>query len=117
MLRLMCLFCICLVTISMFCQSASNYQVATITAVKPHQPAGDSERNAGGYEVSLKAGNTIYVVLYTPPQGADTVKYAAGRDVLVLVGKKTITYNNILGESIEVPIISQKPAAEAKQSK
>jgi hypothetical protein len=39
-----------------------------------------------------------------------------GRQLLVLVGKKTIEYNDILGQSLEVPIISQKPAADAKQT-
>ena len=33
--------------------------------------------------------------------GTGTVKYAAGRELLVLVGEKTIRYNNILGQSLE----------------
>jgi hypothetical protein len=60
-------------------------------------------------------GNTIYVVLYTPPLGEETVKYSAGRDLLV--GKRTIRYNDILGQSFEVPIESQKPAAKPAPSK
>ena len=64
----------------------------------------------------VKVGDTIYVELYTPPQGEETVKYSAGRDLLVLVGKRTIRYNDILGQSFEVPIESQKPAAKPKQS-
>jgi len=35
----------------------------------------------------------------------------------VLVGKNTITYNDMLGRSLQVPIESQRPAAEPKQSK
>jgi hypothetical protein len=66
--------------------------------------------------VAVKVGGTIYVVLYTPPLGEETVKYSAGRDLLVLVGKRTIRYNDILGQSFEVPIESQKPAAKPKQS-
>jgi len=61
-------------------------------------------------------GDTIYFVLYTPPLGEETVKYSAGRDLLVLVGKRTIRYNDILGQSFEVSIESQKPAAKPKQS-
>jgi len=45
------------------------------------------------------------------------VKYAAGRELLVLVGKGTIRYNDILGQSFEVPIESQKPAAQPQQAK
>jgi hypothetical protein len=57
------------------------------------------------------------VVLYTPALGENTVKYAAGRDLLVLVGKDTITSNDILGRSFAVPIESRRPAAKANQYK
>ena len=115
MLRLLGLVCIFLTTLPVFCQSTSKYQVGTITEVKVHQAAGASD--AASYDVSVKVGDTIYVVLYTPALGEDTVKYAAGRDLLVLVGKNAITYNDILGRSFAVPIESQKPAANLKQSK
>jgi len=93
-------------------QSASKYQLATITDVKIHQIAekvGTSD--AASYDVSLKVGGMIYVVLYTPPLRETTVQYAAGRDVLVLVGKNTIRYNDLLGRSFEAPIESERPAA------
>jgi hypothetical protein len=104
-------------TFPAFCQSTSKYQVGTITEVKVHQAAGSGASDAASYDVSLKVGDTIYVVLYTPPLGEETVKYSAGRDLLVLVGKRTIRYNDILDQSFEVPIESQKPAAKPKQSK
>jgi len=113
MLRLMCLISICLMTFVTLCKSASKYQVATIIAVKAHQPDNHSS-DVASYDVSLKVGNTVYVVLYTPPLGMNTVKYAAGRDLLVLVGKTTITYNDMLGQSLAVPILSQAPASNAK---
>jgi len=115
MLRLVGLVCIFLTTFPAFCQSTSKYQVGTITEVKVHQSAGASD--AASYDVSVKVGDTIYLVLYTPALGEGTVKYAAGRDLLVLVGKNTITYNDILGRSFAVPIESQKPAANLTQSK
>jgi hypothetical protein len=104
-------------TLSAFGQSASKYQVGTITEVKSHQDAGGGTANAASYDVSVKVDDTIYVVLYTPPLGQETVKYAAGRELLVLVGKSTIRYNDILGQSFEVPIESQKSAAKAKPDK
>ena len=108
MLKLICVTCICLASFSAFSQSA-KYEVATITDVKTHQDGGS---DIVRYDVSLKVGGTIYVVLYTPPFGMNTVKYAAGRELLVLVGKKAITYNDILGQSQEVPILSQRPATK-----
>jgi len=116
MLRLMCVICICLMTFPTFCESASEYQVATIADVKTHQ-AGGGASDVVSYDVSVKVADTIYVTLYTPPSGENTVKYAAGRELLVLVGEKTIRYNDILGQSFEVPIVSRKPATNAKQSK
>jgi len=117
MLRLLGPFLVFLTLLPAFGQSTSKYQVGTITEVKAHQSAGSGTSDAASYDVSVKVGDTIYVVFYTPALGEDTVKYAAGRDLLVLVGKNTITYNDILGRSFAVPIESQKPAANLKRSK
>jgi len=116
MLRLVSLLCILLTVFPAFGQSTSKYQVGTITDVKVHQPVGSSASDATNYDVSVKVGGIIYVVLYTPPLGQETVKYAAGRDLLVLVGKRTIRYNDILGQSFDVPIESQESGAGPRQS-
>ena len=116
MLRLVGLVCTFLAVLPAFGQPASRYQVGTITEVKLHQTAGSRDSDAASYDVSVKVGDTIYVVLYTPPLGEQTVKYSAGRDLLVLVGKRTIRYNDILGQSFDVPIESRKAAAKSKPS-
>jgi hypothetical protein len=113
MLKFKCLISICLLSFATLCQCASKYQVATITAVKAHQRASDAS-DAVSYDVTIKVGNTVYVVLYKPALGMNTVKYAAGRELLVLVGKTTITYNDILGQSLEVPILSQAQVKDVK---
>jgi hypothetical protein len=117
MLRRVGLFSVFFTMVSAFGQSTSKYQVGTITEVKAHQAAGSGSADASSYDVSVKVGDTIYVVLYTSALGEDTVKYAAGRDLLVLVGKDNLTYNDILGRSFKVPIESQKRTAKTKQSK
>jgi len=104
-----------LFTLSAVCQSTSKYQVATILDVKPHQQSEARASDFTSYDVTVRIGNTIYVALYTPRVGEDDAKYAAGRDLLVQVGKQTITYNDILGHSYEVPIESQKPAPPPKK--
>jgi hypothetical protein len=88
-----------------------------ITEVKARQVAGDSASDPTSYDVSVKVGDTIYVVLYTQPLGEIPAKYATGHELLVLVGKSTITYNDILGRSLQVPIESQRPVTEPKQSR
>ena len=108
----------CAVALSTFSQTPAKYEVATILDIKPHEPAGDNSSPAGArYDVSLKVADTIYLVLYTDTLGANTVKYAAGREGLVHVGKKTILFNDMLGRSQEVPIIGQKPATTVSQGK
>jgi hypothetical protein len=118
MLKLVGVFCICFAAFPAFCQSASKWQVGTITEVKIHQAAEKTgASDATSYDVSVKVGGTIYVVLYTPPLREETVKYAAGRDLLVLVGKSTIRYNDMLGQSYDVPIESQRAGANLRAAK
>jgi hypothetical protein len=115
MSKLMPVILLWLAALPAFGQSASTYQVGTITAVKPHQSAVETGSDAVSYDVSLRVGDTIYQLVYTPPLGASSIKYAAGRNLLVLVGENTIRYNNIAGESFEVPIVSRESANDGKQ--
>jgi hypothetical protein len=118
MLKSLFLIIICAVALPAFCEPSAKYEVATILDVKPHQSASDGSSSAvASYDVSVKVAGTIYLVLYTDTLGTSTVMYAAGRQLLVHVGKNTITYNDILGRSQEVPIISQRPAKTTGQPK
>jgi hypothetical protein len=117
MRKLIAVIALCLLTFPALCQSTSKYQIGLITEVKPRQAAGDGASDPSSYDVSVKVGDTIYLVLYTQPLGEIPAKYATGRELLVLVGKNTITYNDMLGRSLQVPIESQRPAAEHKDSK
>jgi hypothetical protein len=108
---------VCLATLPALCQSTSKYQVATITDVKPHELVDGSSGEAASYDISVKVGDTIYVVLYTTPPGDLAPEYAAGREILVLVGKDAITYNDILGRSFQVPIETRRPATDPKHTK
>ena len=117
MQRLMVVVTLCLLTLAALGQSTSKYQVGMITEVKARQVAGDSASDPTSYDVTVKVGDTIYVVLYTQPLGEIPAKYATGHELLVLVGKSTITYNDILGRSLQVPIESQRPVTEPKQSR
>ena len=117
MLRLVSILCILLAAFPALCQSAAKYQVGTITEVRSHQNAEVGASDAVGYDVSVKVGDTIYTVLYTPTLGEQTVKYIAGRDLVVLVSDTTIQYIDILGQSHELWIESRTPAANPQGSK
>src|SRR5215475_1062277 len=116
MLRRLAVICFCLLTLPALCGPGAKYEVATILEVKPHQTAGENS-DVPSYEISAQVGNTIYVALYSDSLGTSTVKYAAGRELLVHLEKTTVTYNDILGQSHTLPIISQKSATKAKQTK
>jgi len=99
----------------MLAQSSSSsltYQPATITAVKPQPSAGNSHLDDALYEVSVKVEQTLYVVVTKSPSPSGIIQYAVGREVLVKVGDDTITWNDIMGESHEVPIISRTPITD-----
>ena len=96
--------------------TASRYQLATITQVKPYQSGGTPAPGEAVYEVSVKVNGTTYVVLTKSPSGDSTILYAIGRDILVTVGENTIIWNDILGQSHEVPIMSRGPIGDSSKS-
>jgi hypothetical protein len=104
---------VCLLAVAAFSNTA-GYQGATITAVGPHQDAIGAD--SASYDVSLRIDDTMYAVSYTPPFGAHTVRYVAGRDVLVLVGEKTIIFNDPLGTRFELPILSRTTITQPSRS-
>ena len=106
--RRFCALFVCLVTLPVFCQApAPSPQVATITAVtlRPKK-AENSDRPQ--YDVSLKVGDTVYVVLYAP-SGPTTVEYSVGMNVVVQVGSESIKFTK-LGRTSEVPILRRETA-------
>jgi len=92
-----------LATLLAFGQHSSDFERGTIVAVVQDS----SSRDVGSvrYDVSVQIRNTIYTVLYTPPNGAKSVEYATGIDFLFLVGKNTLTFQSNLTGSTELPIL------------
>jgi hypothetical protein len=82
-----------------------KYQPGTILSVEPHQNASsDSSSAATQYDVSVQIEDTVYVVLYTPRVGSNTVEYAAGIERLFSVGKESLRYPDRFG-NMELPIL------------
>ncbi len=89
--------------------SPPKYQPGTVMEVRPHQyTTGEQDRDTDRYDVSVKVGNTIYVVLYTPPNRAKGVEYASGLSILVLVGTDTLTFNSKLSGTTKAPILRRE---------
>ena len=108
--------CMPMLVLAQTSATTSEYQPATIIAVNPHPSAGNSNPDDALYEVSVKVNQTLYVVVTKSPPPSGTIQYAVGREVLVRVVDNTITWNDILGQSHEVPIISRGPFASSVKS-
>lgn len=89
-------------------QASPQYQRGTIMAVQRHVSAPGETTNSAQYDVTVQVGNVKYVVLYTPPNGANSVEYAAGLDLLVRVGDNTLTFPSKLSGTTEVPILRRE---------
>ena len=86
-----------------------KYQLGTITAVTSHQSApNEAASDLVRYDVSVKIGNTVFVVLYTPPHGANSVEYSTGMNKLFAVGTDILTFNSRLSGTTEVPILRRE---------
>jgi hypothetical protein len=92
------------------CQTpAAKYQPGTIMAVTRHQStSAEGDSGIARYDVSIKVGNTLYVGLYTPPDGSNQVEYSAGIERLVSVGTDTLTLPSSRGGTVEVPILRRE---------
>jgi hypothetical protein len=69
---------------------------------------GQAESDLVQYDVSIRVENTIYVVLYTPPNGSKSVEYSPGIQRLFSVGSDKLTFNSMLGVKTEAPILRRE---------
>ena len=109
--RVLLVVALLLVSVATFGQ-AKQYQTGAITEVKVHQRA--SDKDAKTYDVSVKVGNKIYVVLFTPPAGSDVIEYKVGQETTVLVDGKNLNANDLTGKTWKLPILSQREVSEKK---
>jgi hypothetical protein len=73
------------------CQTGSSkYEPGTILAVERHQAAA-SDNDTTRYDVTVRIGDAVYVVLFTPAYGSNTVEFSEGLELLFSVGKDTLT--------------------------
>ena len=87
-------------------QTSAPYQIGTVMEVEDHQPTAQ-EDSTKRYDISVKVGKTLYVVLYTPQHGSDAAEYKTGLDFPVQVDGRTLRFNDALGRPVAVPILSQ----------
>jgi hypothetical protein len=74
------------------CQTNSpKYEPGTIVAVDRHheEPSGAYEQSAR-YDVTVQIGDTLYVALFKPTYGSNSVEYSPGLEFLFSVGKDAL---------------------------
>lgn len=110
MLKDMGVILICISALASFGQTSSaKYQPGTITAVAVHQNRrGEPSEDATRYDVSVKIRNVVYVVLYSPLAGDNSVEYYRGMEMLFLVGSGTLSFNSKTSGKIEMPILRRE---------
>jgi hypothetical protein len=89
-------------------ETTSNYERGTVMAVVRH---GTESSEPVQYDVSIQIRDKLYIVLYTPPSGSNSVEYAPGLDFLFLVGKNTLTFPSKVTGTTQVPILRTETIA------
>lgn len=103
---------ILVIALPLFSQApATKWTVGTVMAVKPHvATAGEAATSDPRFDITVRVGRTDYVVLYTQRPGTADVEYSLGRDAPVVVGPKTLTFVDKVGNQRQLPILSRKAA-------
>ena len=112
----MLFLCLPILVLAQNSATSSQYHPATILHVQPHQSGDTPALGEAVYEVSVKVNGITYVVLTKAPLSDPAILYASGRQLLVQIGESTITWNDILGQSHNSPIISRSPFAASFKS-
>jgi hypothetical protein len=77
-------------------------------AVERHQGPPNGNNELAQYDVSVRIDDTVYIVLYAPPAGANTVEYSVGHEFLFCVGENTLRFPERFGGHTELPILTTK---------
>ena len=96
----------CLAIAPAICQTSSEkYEPGTILAVERHpDDSSQSSSKPVQYDVSVKIGEIVYVVLYTPRSGSNTVEYSPGIEKLFSVRSDSLRYPEH-GGNVDLPIL------------
>ena len=88
-----------------------TWQVGTILEVKALQAASGSGNTRKQYDVSIKVGKKVYVVLYVPEATQPDPEFYVGMARTVLIDGSTMKFNDIKGRTHSMRILSSKDAA------
>ena len=84
------------------------WQAGTILEVKAHPSKSGDSYGPQKYDISLQVGRTIYVVLYAPKEEMPELEFYVGMARTVLVEDEFVTFNDLLGHTHPMRIVSSK---------
>jgi len=93
-----------------------TWQAGTVLEVKAHHGETDGDSEANKYDISVKVGKKIYVVLYMQGKDRAEPEYYVGMATTVLIEGDTLKFNDLQGRTHSVRILSSKdaPGPESK---
>lgn len=93
-----------------WCGEKKTWQAGTVLEVKAHDQQPGSDGAAKGYDISVKVGKKIYVALYTAENNEPEPDYYVGMRRTVLIDGDTLKFNDLLGHTHSLRILSSKDA-------
>jgi hypothetical protein len=109
MRRLLFVLFVCFASLSVFGQtSAPKFQPGTVLEVQHHHDPSSPDNKPTQYDVTVQIGDTVYVVLYTPPYGSNTVEYRVGHDGLFALGNNVLILPGTREQQEGLPILSTR---------
>ncbi len=102
-------FLLCTVSVSVFAQTTPKlkYLPGTVIAVERHEET-DPAVTQTRYDVTVQIEDTVYVVLYAPRYGMNTVEYSVGIEKLFGVGTDALILPGRDDRQEELPILLTK---------
>jgi hypothetical protein len=93
----------------------SGWQQGIILSVKKHSDQQNTDSNMSSYDISVRAGTTIYLILYTAPRNSSMVEYRVGADILVKDKGGTLMFHDLQGKTHSVRIVRREPITERRK--
>ena len=106
MRKLIGVIALCVLTFPALWETASKYQVGFITEVEPRQSTETVRLIPPAMTFLQSRRHNLRGTVHATVRGKLAAKYATGHELLKSE-KNTITYNDMLGQSLQVPIESQ----------
>jgi hypothetical protein len=115
-IRLTCVMVMvmCFAVLRSSAQDNKPWMAGTIVEVKTHQPAPEKEVGGKQYDISVKVGKMIYVILYTEENDRAEPEYFVGMARTVMIEGDTLNFNDMLGNVHPMHILSRKEALPDK---